>query len=301
MNVSGAGTATVMRAIRVDEPGGRIRSEQVPVPSPRPGESLVEVHGAALTAGERAWPTHWPATLSHEVSGVIADGPRAGEPVFGLVSFDHDGAAADYVSVPAGDLATKPASLDHIAAACMTLAPLTAWQALVDHGHLEAGQHVLINGAAGGVGSYAVQLASALGARVTATASADDADFVAALGADSVVDYSEGELPDATVDIAIDLAGVPPWHSLREGGIMIGIREQPSEEEARRHRVRSRFFIVEPNSSQLAEFARLADGGLLQPVASQVFPLDEAEEAFDVLDHQHTRGKVALAVRLIAA
>jgi len=293
-----------MRAIRLGEPGGPIRLEDIPVPTPRSGEALVEVHAAALTAGERTWPRHWPATLSHEVSGVVskladdAAGPRVGEQVYGLVSFDLDGAAADYVTVPAADLAAKPAGIDHVGAASMTLSPLTAWQALVDHGHLEAGQHVFVNGAAGGVGSYAVQLARALGATVTATASAQDADFVEALGADVVVDYAAPDfMPEGTAHIAIDMVGAPPWHSLREGGIMIGIASEPSAEEARRHRVRSTFFIVDPSSWDLAELAELTEAGQLTPMASQVFDLSDAEEAFQVLDHQHTRGKVVLSVR----
>ena len=293
-----------MRAIRVAEPGGPIRLEEVPVPAPRSGEALVEVHAAALTAGERAWPRHWPATVSHEVSGVVcelaedASGPPVGEEVFGLVNFDLDGAAADYVTVPGADLAVKPTDLGHVGAASMTLAPLTAWQALVDHGHLEAGQHVLVNGAAGGVGSYAVQLASALGATVTATVAAQDGDFVEALGADVVVDYAAPDfMPEGTAHIVIDTVGAPPWHSLREGGIMIGIRSEPSAEEARRHRVRSTFFIVDPSSWDLGELADLAQAGQLTPTATRVFDLDEAAEAFQVLDHQHTRGKVVLAVR----
>lgn len=293
-----------MRAIRVGEPGGPIRLEEIPVPAPRSGEALVEVHAAALTAGERAWPRHWPATVSHEVSGVVselaedASGPHAGDEVFGLVNFDLDGAAADYVTVPAADLAAKPADCDHVGAASMTLAPLTAWQALVDHGHLEAGQHVLVNGAAGGVGSYAVQLASALGATVTATTAAQDADFVEALGADVVVDYAAPDfMPEGTAHIAIDTVGAPPWHSLREGGIMIGIASEPSPEEARRHRVRSTFFIVDPSGWDLAELAELTEAGQLTPTASRVFDLGEADEAFQVLDHQHVRGKVVLTVR----
>lgn len=293
-----------MRAIRLDEPGGPIRLEDIPVPTPRSGEALVEVHAAALTAGERAWPRHWPATVSHEVSGVVSQladdvtSPRVGEQVFGLVNLDLDGAAADYVAVPAADLAAKPGGLDHVSAASMTLAPLTAWQALVDYGHLEAGQHVLVNGAAGGVGSYAVQLASALGATVTATAAAQDADFVAALGADVVVDYAAPDfMPEGTAHMVIDTVGATPWHSLREGGIMIGIASEPSAEEARRHRVRSTFFIVDPSSWDLAELAELAEAGQLTPTTSRVFGLDEADEAFGVLEHQHHRGKVVLAVR----
>ena len=303
------GTAISMRAIRVDQPGGPVRMEDVPVPEPGVGEALVEVHAAALTAGERAWPRHWPATLSHEMSGTVialgegASGPPVGEHVLGLVSFDLDGAAADYVVAPAADLAVKPAAIDFLSAASMTLAPLTAWQALVDHGHIQPGQHVLVNGAAGGVGSYAVQLAVALGASVTATASARDADFVAELGADRVLDYARlpAGLPERDVDIAIDLAGTSAmtaiWPSLRPGGAMIGIATEPSAMEADRHQARADFFIVAPNGSELAALARFANGGLLRTMASEVFPLEAADQALDTVDNGRVRGKVVLAVQ----
>ncbi len=283
--------------------------EEVPTPAPGPGEALLEVHAAALTAGERAWPRHWPATLSHEVSGTVvelgegASGPPVSEHAFGLVSFDLDGAAADYVVLPASDLAVKPASIDHISAASMTLAPLTAWQALVDHGHIEPGQHIMVNGAAGGVGSYTVQLASALGASVTATASAGDADFVADLGAERVLDYTKlpDGLPHRDVDLAVDLVGGDAmamlWPSMRPGGTVIGIAGEPSADEAAAHQVRGEYFIVAPNGSELAALARFANGGLLRTTASRVFPLDQAQEAIDAVDHQHNRGKVVLAVQ----
>ncbi len=283
--------------------------DDVPVPVPGPGEALIEVHAAALTAGERDWPRHWPATLSHEVSGTViqlgvgASGPPVGEHVLGLINFDLDGAAADYVVAPAADLAVKPAAIDHVSAASMTLAPLTAWQALVDHGHIQPGQHVLVNGAAGGVGSYAVQLASALGASVTATASARDAGFVADLGADVVLDYAmlPAGMPEREVDIAIDLVGADAmsaiWPSVRPGGVMIGIATEPSAAEARQNQARGEFFIVEPNGSELAALARFANGGLLRTTAAEVFPLDAAADAIDALEHQHIRGKVVLAVQ----
>ncbi len=293
---------------------------------PGPGEALIEVHAAALTAGERDWPRHWPATLSHEVAGVIAElgpptgptgptgsqtgangsqsgqnGLQVGQAVLGLVNFDLDGAAAEYVTAPVADLAVKPGGIDYVDAACLTLAPLTAWQALYDHGHVSAGQHVLVNGAAGGVGSYTVQLAVALGARVTATASAADTEFVRGLGANLVLDYANLELPDHEVDVVVDLVGgnatASLWPTLRPGGILIGIADQPSPEQAQEHGVLSEFFIVEPSGTELAELAKLAEAGLLRTTVGQVFPLDEAAQAFVALDGQHRRGKVVLSVR----
>src|SRR4249920_3234643 len=160
-----------MRAVRARGPAGPIVSEQIPAPRPAPGEVLVAVHAAALTAGELAWPQTWPAIPGHEISGVAAGlgvgvtGLAVGQRVYGLIGFDRDGGAAEYVTAPAADLAVKPTSVDHVGAASLALAALTAWQALVRHARLAAGQHVLVNGGAGGVGSYAIQVAAALGAR----------------------------------------------------------------------------------------------------------------------------------------
>ena len=188
--------------------------ETVPVPDPGPGELLVEVRGTAITAGELSWPESWPAIPCHDLSGVVtaagdgAHGWQPGDEVYGLVGFDRPGAAAEYVTAPAADLAPKPASVDHLAAAAVPLGALTAWQALHEHAQLAAGQHVLVHGGAGGVGAYAVQLAALAGARVTATASARDLAFVTGLGAHAVLDYS-GRFEDHVrdVDVVIDPVG----------------------------------------------------------------------------------------------
>jgi NADPH:quinone reductase-like Zn-dependent oxidoreductase len=298
-----------MRAIRIDQLGGQVRLEEIAAPVPGPGEALIEVRAAALTAGELTWPRHWPATLSHEVAGIVTElgpepspsAPQVGQAVSGLVNFDLDGGAAEYVTMPAADLAVKPGSLDYPDAACLTLAPLTAWQALYDHGHVTAGQHVLVNGAAGGVGSYAVQLAAALGATVTAIASAADAGYVTELGATKVIDYANLDLPQGDIDVAIDLVGgeamAALWPTLRSGGILIGIADEPSAAEAEQHDVRSTFFIVEPSGSQLAELAKFAEAGLLRTTISQVLPLNDAADALAALDQRGHRGKIVLSVR----
>jgi len=173
------------------------------------------------------------------MSGVVAAlGPDVtetgvGAEVYGLIPFVRDGAAAEYVTVPADILAAKPATVDHDAAAAVPLAALTVWQALVDHANLRAGQHVLIHGAAGGVGSFAVQIAASLGARVTATARARDRDFVTKLGAHEVVDYANERFEDHVdgVDVVLDLVGgetqARSWSVLRPGGVL-GERLRPA-------------------------------------------------------------------------
>src|SRR5262252_3640013 len=187
-------TIRVMQAASPDP--ASLSCQRVPVPSPGPGEVLVDVRATAVTAGELTWPETWPTAPCHDMSGVVAaTGPgvagwRSGDEVYGLIGFDRPGAAADSITVRAADLAAKPGTVDHVAAAAVPLGALTAWQALHEHARLWPGQHVLIHGGAGGVGAYAVQLAVLHGAQVTATASVRDEAFVAGLGARDVIDYT---------------------------------------------------------------------------------------------------------------
>jgi NADPH:quinone reductase-like Zn-dependent oxidoreductase len=285
-----------------------LRYEQVPTPIPGPGEVLVAVHATAVTAGELSWSDEWPLIPAHDLSGVVAElGPgvtdlAAGDVVYALIGFDRPGAAAEYVAVPADELAARPRSIDHVAAASVPLGALTAWQALVDHAKVIAGQHVLVHGGAGGVGSYAVQLAAHLGAKVTATASGADADFVAGLGAHASVDYRSGfEDQVSGVDVVIDTVGgetlARSWRILRPGGILIGIADEPSAEDADRHGVRSVYFVVAPHREQLTEIAKLVDTGALRPMPGPVFPLAETATAVTAQRDQHIRGKVVIQVR----
>ena len=165
---------------------GSLTEQTVDVPEPAEGELLVQVRATALTAGELDWPETWPAVPCHDLSGVVAavgagvTGWQPGDEVYALVGFDRPGAAAEYVTVPAADVAAKPAAVSHDEAAAVPLGALTAWQALHIQASVQPGQHVLVHGGAGGVGVYAVQLAALGGAVVTATASARDHEFVPA-------------------------------------------------------------------------------------------------------------------------
>ena len=297
-----------MRAMCASDPDPTsLTSQRVPVPDPGPGELLVEVRATAITAGELAWPESWPAIPCHDLSGVVAargdgvSGRRPGDEVYGLVGFDRPGAAAEYVTAPAADLAPKPASVDHLAAAAVPLGALTAWQALHEHAGLKPGQHVLVLGGAGGVGVYAVQLAALAGARVTATASARDLAFVAGLGADDVLDYTgrfEEHVRD--VDVVIDPVGgtttARSWPVLRSGGILVAIAEEPEPGSGGRGDVRSVYFVVGPDGAQLRELARLIDHGELRPVVSAVFDLGALPEAFLARRGERAPGKVVISV-----
>ena len=297
-----------MRAMRASSPDpASLTSDSVPVPDPGPGELLVEVRATAITAGELGWPESWPAIPCHDLSGVVAstgDGVTGwwpGDEIYGLVGFDRPGAAAEYVTAPAADLAPKPASVDHLAAAAVPLGALTAWQALHQYARLRRGQHVLVHGGAGGVGAYAVQLAALYGARVTATASARDLAFVTALGAHEVLDYS-GRFEDHVhdVDVVIDPVGgsttARSWPVLRGGGTLVAIAEEPDAASGGRGDVHSVYFVVRPDGGQLRELAKLVDEGQLRPVVSTVFELGALPEAFRALRGDRPPGKVIISV-----
>jgi NADPH:quinone reductase-like Zn-dependent oxidoreductase len=300
-----------MRAIRLHEPGDpdRLVAEQVPTPRPGAGEALVRVHAAAITRDELDWPAdRLPAIPSYELSGVVAalgpgaDGVEVGAAVYALGGFDRDGAAADYTLVPAALLAPKPRTLDHVASATVPLAGLSAWQGLFDHGELAAGQRVLIHGAAGGVGSLAVQLARWRGAHVVATTSAGNAHTARALGADEVVEPPWTRLRDAAgqVDVVFDTAGGERLAAspalLRPGGRLVSVAEEPPREAADGQPVTARYFVVEPNREQLVQLARLIDGGELRPLVGEVFALADAREAFKRSLGGHRPGKLVLRV-----
>jgi len=310
---------TAMLAIRAHARGGpgQLAVESTPRPQPALGDALVAVHAAAITRGELDWDASWtdqagrdrtPITPSHEMSGVIVSAPAAsgvttGDAVYGLIPFHRDGAAAEYAAMPAALLAPKPASLTHQQAAAMVLTGLTAWQALVSTAHLARGQRVLVQGAAGGVGSMTVQLAVALGGDVTAVCSPADAEYVASLGATEVIDYTAGRFEDQAdgTDVVVDTVGGDVLRRsagvLRPGGILICIAEPPDPQLASSHGIRTAFFVVEPDRGELVRLGEFAEAGTLHPVIAEAYPLDQAAVAYAAVDHSHRRGKVVLDIR----
>ncbi len=233
-----------MTALRAHQRGGpqELVLESAPVPVPGAGEVLVAVHAAAITFDELTWQETWtragvsraPVIPSHEVSGVIAEvgsgvtGFVPGDEVYGLIGFDRDGAAADFVAVPAADLAAKPSTVSHVVAAALPLAGLTALQALVDNAAVRAGESVLVLGGAGGVGALTVQLAALHGARVTATVRSDVGELLRGFGAQRVIDVRTEAFDGngAAYDVVIDTVGGPSrW--IRCHGILLRCHPQP--------------------------------------------------------------------------
>jgi NADPH:quinone reductase-like Zn-dependent oxidoreductase len=309
-----------MQSVRAHERGGPevLKAERAPRPAAARGEVLVQVEAASITPTELRWNETWndaagnprtPIIPSHEVAGrVFALGPgvddlSVGEPVYGLVDFDRNGAAAEFVAMPASALAPSPRTIDALTAAAVPLAGLTAWQALFTHGGLRAGQRVLIHGGAGGVGMFLVQLARDAGAQVVTTVRAHDIEFMRDLGADEVIDRDSVRFEEATaaVDLVIDAAGGDTLERSFEvvvpGGAIVSIVEPPPAELARQHDVRAAFFIVEPNREQLIELGRRIDAGRLRIVIDRIFPLAETRGAFEYAQGAHHRGKVVLDVQ----
>jgi NADPH:quinone reductase-like Zn-dependent oxidoreductase len=314
---------TTMMALRAHARGGpeQLVYEQAPTPLPGPGEALVEVHAAAITFAELTWDQTWtdsagqdrtPTIPSHEVSGTVAGlGPDAGtvqpgQEVYGLIDFDRDGAAAQYVTLPAADLATRPRSISHTETATLPLAALTAWQALVDHAALKPGERVLVTGGAGGVGGYVVQLAAAVGGVVTATGRAAQRDFVLGLGAGAFLasDAADGAGPTPSedgFDVVIDTVGGPvldaSYGMARRGGRLVTLSAPPDQDKAAALGLQAVFFVVTPDAAQLAHLATLVDDGKLRPVLSQTFPLQDGRAAFESASRPHPPGKTVLIVR----
>jgi NADPH:quinone reductase-like Zn-dependent oxidoreductase len=302
-----------MKAIRLHQIGGpeSLRCEDAPKPTPNDNQVLVRVHATAITSTEFAWyptfhtpdggPRPFPIILGHEFSGVVdAIGPacmgvQVGDLVYGLSDWFIDGSQADYCLTVPASIGPKPGTLDHAQAAAVPISALTAWQALIERAQLSQGQRVLVHGAAGGVGSFAVQVACHKGAHVIATASAANADFVRALGADEVIDYrtTPFEAVARDVDVVLDTVGGDTrdrsWGLLRKGGRLVTIAADA--ERLTQPRVRDAFFIVEPNRVQLIEIARLIDAGFIRPIVGTVFAMENFRQAYD---QKPLRGKHVL-------
>jgi NADPH:quinone reductase-like Zn-dependent oxidoreductase len=309
----------MMNAVRIHEFGGRdvLKFEQAPRPTPGEGELLVRVHAASVNpvdwkvrkSGGRGWlKIELPFTPGYDVSGVVEEvGPgvtkfKAGDAVYAFMDLNRGGAYAEYAIVKESEAAMKPAKVSHAEAAAVPLAALTAWQALFDTADLQPGQTVLIHAGAGGVGHFAVQLAKWKGARVIATASQSNHEFLRQLGADEVIDYRTQDFAEIVkdADVVLDSIGgktqADSFKVLRKGGILVSIVGQPSKQKAQESSVRGEGILVQPSSEQLAQIAKLIDEGKLKPVVSHAFPLKDVAKAHEQSETGHTRGKIVLVV-----
>ena len=304
-----------MKAIRIHEPAGisGLVFEEAPDAKPFFCDVLVKVAACGITHNELDYPV-WTCRAGHqrtliipgaEMSGVVAAlglgtaGIAVGEEVFGLTDQWRDGTAADVVAVVARNVAPKPKTVDHIHAAAVPRAGLTAWQALFDHGKLARGQTVVIHGAGGAVGSTAVQLARWAGAQVIGTGRSYSRSLVLELGAGRFVALDADRLEDAAgqADLVVDTIGGEVLDRspalLRPGGTLVTIKAaaQPS---AGRDDIRTVVFVQESSRAQLTELARLVDEGHLRPEVGAVYPLARAAEAYSAKAAGGIPGRIVL-------
>jgi NADPH:quinone reductase-like Zn-dependent oxidoreductase len=312
-----AAPAATMMAVRISEFGGPevLRYEEVPRPRAGDGEALVRVHASGVNPvdwkarqgflkglrSELPWIPGW------DFSGVVEESGlgvrwKPGDEVYSRPDLSRDGSYAEYIVVRGAELASKPASLDHLRAAAVPLAGLTAWQALFDVARLEAGQTVLVHAAAGGVGCFAVQLAKWKGAKVVGTCSARNLEFVRGLGADEVLDYTTSPFEEIVrdADVVLDPVGGQTqdrsWVALKKGGILVSLVQPPPFETASALGVRGTGMMTRTLPDQLSELGRLIDEGRLRVPLENVFPLPEARRAQEFVETGHARGKTVLKV-----
>ena len=302
-----------MKAVRIAAPVGveGLVYEDAPDPKPAIGDVVVKVHACGFTASELFWPLYTdrggrdrtPVIPGHEFSGLVVElgygtaGVAVGDEVYGLIDGYRDGAAAELIAIEARDIALAPTTVDHVQAASLPQAGLTSWQALFDHGRLGPGQTAMIHGATGAVGSIAVQLAKAKGARVIGTGRSNVRSAVLDLGADDFVDLEQPDWQDNVeqVDVVFDTIGgdvlAQSVGVVKPGGALVSIVLPPP---ADRDDIRTVFFVRDPNGAQLVELAQLVDAGKVRPQVGAVYPLADAREAFVAKSGGGVPGRVLL-------
>ena len=308
-----------MKAVVIHEYGGPevLKYEDVPQPEPQQDQMLIRVIAAGVNPvdgmirsgvfdkeGHRAFPV----ILGGDISGVVEKVGsnitkfKSGDPVFAYVSLDNSGGYAQYAVVTEREAAPKPKSLTYVEAAAVPIVALTAWQALIDTAKLKAGQTVLIHGGSGGVGSFAIQIAKAHGAKVIATASAANQELLKQLGADVAIDYTKQNFENVAkdVDVVLDSIGkdtlARSYGVVKKGGIIVSLVARPDPAELEKHGIRGEALSVDPNSDELSEIGKLIDEKKINVIVSQTFPLSEARKAQEQVATGHTRGKIVLKV-----
>jgi NADPH:quinone reductase-like Zn-dependent oxidoreductase len=308
-----------MKAVVIHEYGGPdvLKYEDIPRPEPKDDQLLIRVIAAGVNPvdgmirsgmfdkkGNRAFPI----ILGGDVAGIVEKVGskitkfKAGDPMFAYVSLDNSGGYAQYALVTEREAAPKPKSLTYVEAAAVPIVAMTAWQALVETAKLSAGQTVLIHGGSGGVGSFAIQIAKDRGAKVIATASTANQDFLKQLGADVAIDYTKQKFEDVAkdVDVVLDSIGgdtlARSYGVVKTGGIIVSIVARPKESELEKHGIRGAALSVEPNSEELAEIGKLIDDKKIKVTVSQTFRLSEAMKAQEQVATGHTRGKIVLKI-----
>ena len=306
-----------MKAIVAHEYGGPdvLKYEDVPLPEPKENEILVRVIASGVNPADplilngkyaKEFGTHLPLVLGYDMAGVVVRAGakvtklRVGDPVYAYLLWG--GGWAEYCISNEGESAIKPKSFGFIDASAVPLAALTAWQALIDIGKIENGQTVLIHGGSGGVGSFAIQIAKAHGARVIATASTANQDVLKQLGAEVAIDYTKQKFEEIAhdVDLVLDPVGrdtlARSYGVVKKGGIVVTIVSRCDQAELKKHEIRGASLSSHPDSGELGEITKLIDGGKIKPIVTEVLPLTDAAKADAQAETHHTRGKIVLKI-----
>jgi NADPH:quinone reductase-like Zn-dependent oxidoreductase len=309
--------AAMMKAIVAHEYGGPevLKYEDAPRPEPKGNELLVRVVACGVNPADplvisgrlaKEFGTHLPLIPGYDVAGVVEKTGakvtkfKKGDAVYGYALFG--GCWAEFAVLAENEAALKPKTATFTDAAAVPLAALTAWQALIETAKLSAGQTVLIQGGSGGVGSFAVQIAKARGARVIATASTANQDLLKQLGADVAIDYTKTKFEEVAkdVDVVLDTVGrdtlARSYAVVKKGGIVTTIASRPDQAQLDKYGIRGTSIWSRPEGNQLAEITKLIEAGKIKPIVSQVLPLTDAVKAVQQAETHHTRGKMVLKI-----
>ena len=312
-------TGATMKAIVVHEYGGpeALKYEDAPRPEPKEDEVLVRVMAAGVNPVDtyvrqgslaKRGMDNRPLIPGYDISGVVVETGanisnfKVGDAVYAYLPVARGGGYAEFAVAKEGEMALKPKNIDFEKAAAVPLAATTAWQALVDTAKIQKGQTVLIHGGSGGVGSFAVQIAKARGAKVIATASTANQDLLRQLGVDEPIDYTKTKFEDVVKDVDVVLNAVRgdtlarSYGVVKKGGIIVSITGEPDQAECAKHGIRGVGLMAHPDAKALEELTQLIEANKIMPIVSQVFPLAEAAKAQEQIETHHTRGKIVLKV-----
>ena len=308
-----------MKAIVIHQYGKPdvLKYEDAPLPEPKENQILVRVIAAGVNPVDGAarsekyakfFGIKLPFIPGYDIAGVVEKTGgkvtkfKAGDSVYAYIGLGEGGGYAQYAVVTEEEAAPKPKSLTYESAAAVPVVALTAWQALIDTANLSAGQTVLIHGGSGGVGSFAIQIAKARGAKVIATASTANQDFLKQLGAEVAIDYTKQKFEEVakSVDVVLDSVGkdtlARSYAIVKKGGFVVTLVARIDEAELTKDGILGASLSVKPDSNELAEIGKLIDEGKIKVVISQTFPLSEAMKAQEQVATGHTRGKIVLKV-----
>jgi NADPH:quinone reductase-like Zn-dependent oxidoreductase len=309
----------MMKAAVLHEHGGPevLKYEDVPRPEPKDDEVLVRVVAAGVNPVDtymregmrsKGGSLEHPVILGYDIAGVVEKAGakvksfKPGDAVYAYLAVARGGGYAEFAIAKPEEMSRKPKNIDFEKAAAVPLAATTAWQALVDNAKIEPGQTVLIHGGSGGVGSFAVQIAKARGAKVIATASTANQDLLKQLGVDEPIDYTTTKFEDVVKDVDVVLNAVRgdtlsrSYGVVKKGGIIVSITDEPDMAECARHGIRCLRMMAHPDAKVLEQLTKLIEANKITPIVSQTFPLANVARAHQQIETHHTRGKIVLKI-----